>query len=60
MVRSPENIQGKYRLFVVGAIGTFMATLDGSILNVALPSVSVQGNRAIDVDSVASTEDGQS
>ena len=32
--------QYKYRLFSVGAIGTFMATLDGSILNVALPTIS--------------------
>ncbi|RKX23643.1 MAG: hypothetical protein DRP45_10040 [Candidatus Zixiibacteriota bacterium] len=30
----------KYRFFTVGAIGTFMATLDGSILNVALPSIA--------------------
>ncbi len=30
----------RYRFFWVGAIGTFMATLDGSILNVALPSIS--------------------
>ncbi len=32
--------QNKYLLFTVGAIGTFMATLDGSILNVALPTIS--------------------
>lgn len=30
----------KYKLFSVGALGTFMATLDGSILNVALPSIA--------------------
>jgi len=30
----------KYRLFSAGAIGTFMATLDGSILNVALPTIA--------------------
>lgn len=30
----------RYKLFTVGAIGTFMATLDGSILNVALPSIA--------------------
>jgi len=30
----------KYKLFTVGAIGTFMSTLDGSILNVALPTIS--------------------
>ncbi len=34
------SFQGKYRLFAVGAIGTFMATLDGSILNVSLPSIA--------------------
>ncbi|MBI5266312.1 MAG: MFS transporter [candidate division Zixibacteria bacterium] len=30
----------RYKFFAVGAIGTFMATLDGSILNVALPTIS--------------------
>lgn len=30
----------KYKLFTVGAIGTFMSTFDGSILNVALPTIS--------------------
>ncbi|PWB70225.1 MFS transporter, partial [candidate division GN15 bacterium] len=30
----------KYKLFTAGAIGTFMSTLDGSILNVALPTIS--------------------
>jgi EmrB/QacA subfamily drug resistance transporter len=30
----------KYRFFTVGAVGTFMATFDGSILNVALPTIS--------------------
>ena len=34
------SFQGKYRLFAVGALGTFMATLDGSILNVSLPSIA--------------------
>ncbi len=32
--------KNKYKFFTVGAIGTFMATLDGSILNVALPSIA--------------------
>ncbi len=32
--------RNKYKLFTVGALGTFMATLDGSILNVALPTIS--------------------
>jgi EmrB/QacA subfamily drug resistance transporter len=30
----------RYKLFAVGAIGTFMGTLDGSILNVALPTIA--------------------
>jgi len=30
----------KYKLFSVSAIGTFMATFEGSILNVALPSIA--------------------
>ena len=30
----------RYKFYWVGAIGTFMATLDGSILNVALPTIS--------------------
>ncbi len=32
--------RGRYRFFAVGALGTFMATLDGSILNVSLPSIA--------------------
>ena len=28
----------RYKFFLVGAVGTFMSTLDGSILNVALPT----------------------
>lgn len=39
----------KYKLFTVGAIGTFMATLDGSILNVALPTISRDLNCPVDV-----------
>jgi len=30
----------KYKFFAVGAIGTFMGTLNGSILNVALPTIT--------------------
>ncbi len=41
----------KYKLFSVGALGTFMATLDGSILNVALPTIS--RDLGIGVDTVA-------
>jgi len=40
LAKPPVSFQGKYRLFAVGAIGTFMATLDGSILNVSLPSIA--------------------
>ncbi|UCD64955.1 MAG: MFS transporter [Candidatus Zixiibacteriota bacterium] len=36
-------------MFTVGAIGTFMATLDGSILNVALPTISRDLNCSVDV-----------
>ncbi len=39
----------KYKLFSVGAIGTFMATLDGSILNVALPTIARDLNISIDI-----------
>ena len=41
----------KYKLFAVGAMGTFMATLDGSILNVSLPSIAADMN--VDIDVVA-------
>ncbi len=37
----------RYRFFAVGAIGTFMATLDGSILNVALPSIASDFNAPV-------------
>lgn len=39
----------KYRLFAVGALGTFMATLDGSILNVALPTISNDLGHPVDI-----------
>ncbi len=44
----PKN---KYLIFTVGAIGTFMATLDGSILNVALPTIS--NDFAVSIDKIA-------
>ena len=44
----PQYQNRKYQLFAVGAIGTFMATLDGSILNVALPSLATDLNASID------------
>ena len=40
--------KNRYKLFTVGAIGTFMATLDGSILNVALPTISSDLNCSVD------------
>lgn len=39
----------RYKFFSVGAIGTFMATLDGSILNVALPSIATDLDCPIDL-----------
>lgn len=44
-------LQNKYLLFTVGAIGTFMATLDGSILNVALPTIS--SDFAVSIEQIA-------
>jgi EmrB/QacA subfamily drug resistance transporter len=41
--------QRKYKFFMVGAIGTFMATLDGSIVNVALPSIARTFNAGVDL-----------
>lgn len=41
--------QHKYKLFTVGAIGTFMATLDGSITNVALPTIARYLNAPINM-----------
>jgi EmrB/QacA subfamily drug resistance transporter len=40
MVGAANIEQHRYKLFTVGAIGTFMGTLDGSILNVALPTLA--------------------
>ncbi|MFH1374277.1 MAG: MFS transporter [bacterium] len=37
----------RYKFFTVGAIGTFMATLDSSILNVALPTIAGDLNCSI-------------
>jgi EmrB/QacA subfamily drug resistance transporter len=39
----------RYKLFTVGAIGTFMATLDGSIVNVALPTISRSFDVSVDL-----------
>lgn len=39
----------RYKIFFVAAIGTFMATLDGSIVNVALPSISGALNTSVDL-----------
>ena len=39
----------RYRLFAVAAIGTFMATLDGSIVNVALPTIADELRASVDL-----------
>lgn len=41
--------KNRYKLFTVGAIGTFMGTLDGSILNVALPTIAEDLDCTIDL-----------
>lgn len=40
--------KAKYRLFAVGALGTFMSTFEGAIVNVALPGITVDLNCSID------------
>ena len=46
-----ENViqQNRYKFFTVGAIGTFMGTLNGSILNVALPTIADDLQCTVDV-----------
>lgn len=39
----------RYKFFTVGATGTFMATLDGSIVNVALPTIASDLHCTVDV-----------
>ncbi|RME22861.1 MAG: MFS transporter, partial [Candidatus Zixiibacteriota bacterium] len=39
----------RYKLFTVAAIGTFMATLDGSIVNVALPTIADALHASVDL-----------
>jgi EmrB/QacA subfamily drug resistance transporter len=39
----------RYRFFTIAAIGTFMGTLDGSILNVALPTIAADLDCRVDV-----------
>lgn len=41
-------LDNRYKLFTVGALGTFMATLDGSIVNVTLPTIADQLQTGID------------
>lgn len=50
-----ENVvqANKWKFFTVGAVGTFMATFDGSILNVALPTITADFQT--DVSTVAWT-----
>ena len=44
----PEK-DNKYKLFSIGAVGVFMATLDGSILNVALPTISTYFKASVEI-----------
>jgi len=46
----PTNLveANRYKFFTVGAIGTFMATLDGSIVSVALPTITEKLHCGID------------
>ena len=47
---SIEFIQAnRYKFFTIGAIGTFMGTLDASILNVALPTIADDLNCTVNV-----------
>jgi len=46
---SPDIQAHRYRFFTIAAIGTFMGTLDGSILNVALPSIAADLDCRVDV-----------
>lgn len=39
----------RYKFFAVGALGTFMSTFDGSIVNVALPTIAEKLNCGVDV-----------
>jgi EmrB/QacA subfamily drug resistance transporter len=46
---TPSLGANRYKFFIAGAIGTFMGTLDGSILNVALPTLSQELSAPVDV-----------
>ncbi len=48
-MKEASIVQHRYQLFTVGAIGTFMATLDGSIVNVALPTLARELNASVDL-----------
>jgi EmrB/QacA subfamily drug resistance transporter len=41
--------QYKYKIFSVAAVGTFMATFDGSVVNVALPTIAEFFNASVDL-----------
>lgn len=46
----PDTVQNhRYRFFAIAAMGTFIGTLEGSILNVALPTMASELSVAIDV-----------
>ena len=42
------NLPHKWLIFTVTATGTFMGTLDGGIVNIALPSIAKQFNADIE------------
>ena len=48
MKRRLLNLPRKWLIFTVTATGTFMGTLDGGIVNIALPSISQQFNANIE------------
>ena len=48
-MKNASIVQHRYKLFTVGAIGTFMATLDGSIVNVALPTLARELGASVDL-----------
>ncbi|WP_432634229.1 MFS transporter [Candidatus Avelusimicrobium sp.] len=52
MKRRPLNLSRKWLIFTVTATGTFMGTLDGGIVNIALPSMAGEFNA--DIESIQS------
>ena len=42
------NLSRKWLIFTVTATGTFMGTLDGGVVNIALPSMAGEFNAGIE------------